>query len=73
MSRNTTHEYHVSESTLPIDVPAETVISQLRDSRVSGELKFHFIDGGLRSVTLTKRTKLNEERRPQPRRIASIR
>jgi len=72
MSRPTTNEYHVSECSLPVDVPAETVISQLRDKRVSGELKFHFIDGGLRSVTLTKRTKLNVERRAQPRRISSL-
>ncbi len=52
------NEFFVSEESLPVDLPAEELLSRLRDSRTTGQLTYHFVEGGLRNVMLTRRTRI---------------
>jgi hypothetical protein len=52
------NEFYVSEQSLPVEIPAADLLDRLRDSRTTGQLTYHFIEGGIRSVMLTRKTRL---------------
>lgn len=48
-------EITVTETLLRVSVPAGVVVDVLRENRITGQLTFHMIEGGVRSVVLTAR------------------
>lgn len=48
-------EIVVTETLLRVTVPADRIVEILRENRVTGQLTFHMIEGGVRSVVLTAR------------------
>lgn len=48
-------EIVVTETLLRVTVPANRIVEILRENRVTGQLTFHMIEGGVRSVVLTAR------------------
>lgn len=51
-------EFLVSEQSLPVDVPAAELLTKLRNTRTTGQLTYNFIDGGIRNIMLTRRTRV---------------
>lgn len=48
-------EIVVTETLLRVTVPADRIVEALRENRITGQLTFHMIEGGVRSVMLTAR------------------
>lgn len=63
------NEIVVTETLLRATVPANRIIDALRENRVTGQLTFHLIEGGVRSVMLTARRNSAED---QGEKIAEI-
>ena len=53
-------EFVVTETLLKVNVPADRIVDVLREHRITGQLTFHMIEGGVRSVMLTARRKSSE-------------
>jgi hypothetical protein len=49
------NEIVVTETQLRATVPADLIVEVLRENRITGQLTFHMIEGGVRSVMLTAR------------------
>jgi hypothetical protein len=49
------NEIVLTETQLRSTVPANRIVDALRENRVTGQLTFHMIQGGVRSVMLTSR------------------
>lgn len=50
-------EFVVTETLLRVNIPADRIVEVLRENRITGQLTFHMIEGGVRSVMLTARRK----------------
>lgn len=48
-------EIVVTETALRVTVPAGRIVDVLRENRITGQLTFHMIEGGVRSVILSAR------------------
>lgn len=53
-------EVVVTETLLRVNVAADRIVDVLRENRVTGQLTFHMIEGGVRSVKLTARRNSSE-------------
>ena len=53
-------DFIVTEIQIASNTPIEEIVSHLRSQRTTGQLTFHLIDGGIRSITATVRTKPSE-------------
>lgn len=49
------NEIVLTETMLRVTVPADRIVDVLRENRITGQLTFQMIQGGVRSVTLTAR------------------
>jgi hypothetical protein len=61
------NEFFVTEQSLPANTPAEEILSRLRDTRMTGQLTYHFVEGGIRNIMLTRKTKVSSLRENKTR------
>jgi hypothetical protein len=63
------NDFVVTETQLRANMPADEIVDAVRERRATGELRFYFIDGGVRSVMLIERKKPSTEERGKIRAI----
>ncbi len=62
-------DYLITETLLKVNVSTDKIISLMRQHRTTGQMTVYFIDGGVRSIMLTEKTKASETDRVKIREI----
>ena len=68
----TNHDFLVTETTLDSKIDAERIVTLLRARKTTGQLVFHFSQGGIQKVALTEKTKASDRQREKIRDILGM-
>jgi hypothetical protein len=68
----TNSDFLVTQSTIKRNTAPDTILRMLRSRKATGELCFDLIEGGVRRIRLSERTKASEAERDEIRKILGM-
>lgn len=63
------NDYLVTETTIKPTISTDAILEHLRSRRTTGSLIFELIEGGVRRVTLSEKTRAPERQRDEIRQL----
>ncbi|PWT73820.1 MAG: hypothetical protein C5B60_07665 [Chloroflexi bacterium] len=63
------NDYLVTETTIRAKISGDAILDHLRSRKTTGRLTFELIEGGIRRITLSEKTRAPERQRDEIRQL----